>query len=197
MPKRVSPSGLVNLDGRRGFIMRSVNGVCTWCGTIVEPPRRTWCSQECVDCYSLTQPANQRTFVFDRDRGVCAQCNVDTIRLERIQNRIRRMIWGSWWRNMSPPHITRYSDAWRAHREAERQRLWKRVGGRRPPPDTRSDLWDLDHIVPIVDAGDPHDPANWQTLCWWCHVKTSAKEARRRASRKREAALDQQDLEAA
>lgn len=37
-----------------------------------------------------------------------------------------------------------------------------------------------DHIVPIVDGGDLHDPTNRAGLCASCHkVKTSTEAARR------------------
>ena len=37
----------------------------------------------------------------------------------------------------------------------------------------RRSLWELDHIVPLVDGGS-HDPSNLQTLCTPCHAKETA-----------------------
>jgi 5-methylcytosine-specific restriction endonuclease McrA len=45
----------------------------------------------------------------------------------------------------------------------------------------RRSLWELDHIVPLVDGGS-HDPSNLQTLCTPCHKKKTAQEARKRAA---------------
>jgi len=50
----------------------------------------------------------------------------------------------------------------------------------------RKSLWELDHIVPLVDGGS-HDLDNLQTLCTPCHIKKTAEEARLRAARAREA----------
>jgi hypothetical protein len=45
----------------------------------------------------------------------------------------------------------------------------------------RRSLWELDHIVPLVDGGS-HEPSNLQTLCTPCHKKKTAQEARERAA---------------
>ena len=50
----------------------------------------------------------------------------------------------------------------------------------------RRSLWELDHIVPLVDGGT-HDPSNLQTLCTPCHKKKTAQEARQRAAQRNEA----------
>ena len=51
----------------------------------------------------------------------------------------------------------------------------------------RRSLWELDHIIPLVDGGT-HDPSNLQTLCTPCHKKKTAQEARQRAAQRSEAA---------
>jgi 5-methylcytosine-specific restriction endonuclease McrA len=50
----------------------------------------------------------------------------------------------------------------------------------------RRSLWELDHIVPLIDGGS-HALSNLQTLCVPCHRTKTADEARER-SRKRRAA---------
>lgn len=47
----------------------------------------------------------------------------------------------------------------------------------------RRALWELDHIVPLIDGGS-HDPSNLQTLCVPCHREKTAGENRQRASRR-------------
>ncbi len=46
----------------------------------------------------------------------------------------------------------------------------------------RRSLWELDHIVPLIDGGG-HELANLQTLCTPCHKAKTAAEARDRAGR--------------
>ncbi len=48
----------------------------------------------------------------------------------------------------------------------------------------RRSLWELDHIVPLIDGGG-HELENLQTLCTPCHKKKSAREATDRAARLR------------
>jgi len=51
----------------------------------------------------------------------------------------------------------------------------------------RRSLWEVDHVVPLVDGGS-HDLDNLQTLCTPCHRAKTAEEARARAERLRAAA---------
>jgi 5-methylcytosine-specific restriction endonuclease McrA len=44
----------------------------------------------------------------------------------------------------------------------------------------RRSLWELDHVVPLIEGGS-HESSNLQTLCVPCHRKKSAEESRERA----------------
>ncbi len=46
----------------------------------------------------------------------------------------------------------------------------------------RRSLWELDHIVPLIDGGG-HEIENLQTLCTPCHKQKTTREARERAKR--------------
>jgi 5-methylcytosine-specific restriction protein A len=53
----------------------------------------------------------------------------------------------------------------------------------------RGSLWELDHVVPLIDGGS-HELSNLQTLCTPCHKQKTAEEARQRAGlRQREAEI--------
>lgn len=65
---------------------RGPNGraFCRWCGTEVPKGRQTWCSDQCVTDYRVrSDPGFARAQVLKRDRGVCAECGLDTVVLER------------------------------------------------------------------------------------------------------------------
>jgi len=49
----------------------------------------------------------------------------------------------------------------------------------------RRSLWELDHIVPLIDGGS-HAIDNLQTLCTPCHKQKTAAEARERSARTRQ-----------
>lgn len=54
--------------------------VCRRCGGQVPKGRRTFCGKTCVHEHRIrTDPGYVRLKVFERDRGVCASCGVDTM----------------------------------------------------------------------------------------------------------------------
>jgi 5-methylcytosine-specific restriction endonuclease McrA len=66
--------------GRRGQIRRDLvrlpKGTCTWCGQPCKPPRRSWCSDDCVSAYNSTQPPTIAARVWARDRDKpCEVCH--------------------------------------------------------------------------------------------------------------------------
>ena len=66
----------------RKSIPRGPNGrgLCRWCSLEVPRGRFTFCSPYCVHEWKLrTQPGYLREQVFERDRGICAGCGVDTV----------------------------------------------------------------------------------------------------------------------
>ncbi len=52
----------------------------------------------------------------------------------------------------------------------------------------RRSLWELDHIVPLIEGGS-HEADNLQTLCVPCHRAKTASEARQRAARRADESL--------
>ena len=133
----VKPSSLDRGPGGRAL--------CRWCRTEVPKGRRTFCSDACVHEWKLrTDPGYVREQVFARDRGVCAQCGVDTIALRRDMRRLD------------------YA--------ARRQFLKKwRLGEK-----SRKSLWDADHLVPVAEGGGQCDLSNMRTLCLLCHREATA-----------------------
>lgn len=85
-----------------------------------------------------------RERVFARDRGVCAQCGVDTVALQRDKRKLD------------------YA--------ARRQFLkrWKLT------ENSRKSLWDADHVVPVAEGGGQCDLSNMRTLCLLCHREATA-----------------------
>lgn len=115
-------------------------GLCRWCALEVPRGRFTFCSEYCVHEWKLrTQPAYLREQVFERDRGVCAGCGVDSVAAARQ---------------------LRYS------RGARRNALLAHWGLKAR---TRKSLWDADHILPVAEGGGECDLENIRTLCLRCH----------------------------
>ena len=83
-----------------GWVQRQ-RGVCRWCGATVPEGRFTFCGASCVHEWKLrTDPSYLREQVFARDRGVCAQCGVDTEALRKnkrkLDYRARRQFEKDW-----------------------------------------------------------------------------------------------------
>jgi len=63
--------------------------LCRWCELEVPKGRRTFCSDWCVHEWRLrSDPGYLREHVLARDKGICAECGLDTLAEWR---RIRRM----------------------------------------------------------------------------------------------------------
>lgn len=121
-------------------------GLCRWCSLEVPKRRFTFCSDFCVHQWKLrTQPGYLREQVYLRDKGICAECAVDTVA------EARRL---------------RYS------RGGRRQELLAHWGLRAR---TRKSLWDADHILPVAEGGGECDLCNLRTLCLRCHRAATTK----------------------
>lgn len=141
-------------------------GECTWCGSSVPKGRQTFCSRKCVkDFEGRMMPSCIRHAVFQRDRGVCAHCGLDTAVLKE---RVMR----SWERSK---HKNLYYS-------------WKRIKllARRYRCGPRESPWEADHIVPVAEGGGCCTIENYRTLCWACHKKETKALKRRLAERARD-----------
>jgi 5-methylcytosine-specific restriction endonuclease McrA len=83
-----------------GWVKRQ-RGPCRWCGAEVPRSRYTFCGDACVHEWRLrTDPGYLRGQVFARDRGVCAQCGLDTEALRKDKRKLdyaaRRQFENDW-----------------------------------------------------------------------------------------------------
>ena len=156
---------------------------CTWCGKKVPKGSRTWCSQACInEWFVRSDPGFARRRVEERDRGVCANCKVDTRRIERIMQKLLEARRGGRWSHYD-------TDAWPGEpRRRERYEtavfilgIWL---GRKISNHQFSSLphlWEMDHILPVIEGGGGCAMDNLRTLCIPCHHTETAMLAGRRA----------------
>lgn len=174
---------------------RSQPGHCGWCDKPIinpdgKPSRRSW-HPDCVVAFKLIHwPYETRNAVFDRDRGICARCGVDTVRQKRIADETMML---QRWLGQQEHHKLFGRGPFHGGPGADLKPLfwltnqldeYRRAMGW-PPSGTT--YWQHDHIRPLIEArGDISFWAleNIQTLCTACHI-TKGKEdnARRRAQR--------------
>lgn len=129
------------------------NTCCRWCNKPVKPPRRTMCSPECVHELSLRINGRYlRNCVYDRDKGVCAICKIDT----KITAKQARELTGQ-----------DLDEFLKKYGISKKRKLWvKKHGG---------GLWDADHIIPVKDGGGLCGLDNIRTLCIMCHKNVTYK----------------------
>ncbi|GEM49159.1 HNH endonuclease [Deinococcus cellulosilyticus] len=152
------------------------NRLCRLCSTPLSGRRRSWCSQDCQDHWLIrSMPSFARKKVFERDRGVCAECGVDAhTRDSRIARQVRaeekrvKAI-------LSPQQL-------KQHLQSHLQQVATEFGLDTP----KMMGWQMDHIVAVEDGGGECGLENLQTLCTVCHKKKSKAQAAVR-SRKRKA----------
>lgn len=142
-PGRTKPGGWI----KAAEIERSPGGrpLCRWCRAEVPVRRRTFCSEACVHEWKLrTDPGYLREKVFERDKGVCAKCGVDT---KTLRGEMRKLDY------------------------AARRQFLKKWGLREG---SRKSFWDADHLVPVAEGGGQCDLSNMRTLCLLCHKEETA-----------------------
>lgn len=124
------------------LLPRGPNGrcLCRRCSTEVPKGKITFCSKECVDQWQIRTSAwFARQKVWERDKGVCAVCSVDTCAVTGRTNRARGT----------------------------------------------GDLWQADHILPVVEGGGESGLDNLRTLCTKCHREATAALRKRLSKPKR------------
>jgi 5-methylcytosine-specific restriction enzyme A len=145
--------------------------LCRWCGKPVPKGRLEWCSDGCVDDWKVRGGGSwAREVIGKRDKGVCAQCGVDTKRIKAAYMRALR-----WARKMDP-------DTW------QRMEKVRACFGRRGWDVRRESWWDVDHILEVVNGGGQCGAENLQTLCIRCHKAKTARLVKTRAKARRRAA---------
>lgn len=174
------------------------------CGQPLKGRRQRWCGDACVHVYKVrADPAYARDQVEHRDKGVCRECGLDTLDLQRQLADLDRNVINTWWEQegnaIHAQHMGRYAIYARPSVEVTRhhQRSWswatKAVGPRIEKVRRaflrslgleqywwRKTLWDADHVLPVAHGGGGCDLDNLQTLCVKCHAKKTAAQAQRR-----------------
>ena len=160
--------------------------LCRWCGKRVEPPRRSWCSQKCVEEYQIrSNPGFARARVWERDRGICALCGADTEPWWRVADEmeadLRQRIKTSERPPVAPYEVR--SPLYEAMRILYAKRIEMddllKVAGH------GGHQWEMDHIVPVVEGGGECGLEGLRTLCLEHHKAATAALAARRAEARR------------
>jgi 5-methylcytosine-specific restriction protein A len=163
-------------------------GFCRWCEGKVEPPRQTFCKDECVHQWKLrSDPSYRRRHVFKRDGGICTKCGRDCHALERD---LLTMLYAN--PSECDAMLARLGLTRRSYGELDHRvpmhakgKIGHKVDPSLPVWEPNRSLWDADHVVSVVEGGGSCDLTNLQTLCFSCHKDKTAELARKRAEARR------------
>lgn len=126
-----------------------------------------WCSSDCRQAASEeVSGAKLRAVVFERDKGFCKDCGLDTVELRAQFDLCIELA-------KKDPH---HAGAW-----AARLIVLDRDGWDRHAITTGAPLHEVDHDPPRVNGGT-NNPALCVTRCLPCHKARTADQARSRAA---------------
>lgn len=173
------------------------------CNNEVPPDRRTWCSNACVHQYRLQAHwSYARQHLRKREKGVCQVCGTDTRPLKSALMKLWKAAVQIARENRLNPnlyHLEAYRLLALQYAQLTRQLTERGFHGFLPELPrswrprkawkTPSDLWEADHMRPVVEGGT-HAPSNLRTLCQPCHKQSTRALA---AKRKKHRALQDND----
>lgn len=131
-----------------GKVRRDADGkrLCLLCNQQLPPRKIRWCSQACADqAYLQCSPGKMRAAVRRRDKGVCARCGLDTVKL---RDELRGLC----------HKYGRDGEAYRAY-VFTMWGLWV----------LRRNLWEMNHKQAVAEGGEIWGLENVETLCIPCH----------------------------
>ena len=131
---------------------------CRWCCHSVKPPRKTFCSKECVHQHRIrTNPRYMKECVYRRDNAICALCNQDTKKIAREAKSYK-----------ASKNWKKYYELLEKNSIPPKRKLWLRGFG--------GGFWDADHILAVHDGGGSCGLDNIRTLCIACHKQNTAEQ---------------------
>jgi len=138
--------------------------ICYNCGGLLPKGRPFNCSAKCSEEWRCkTSPSHLRYVLHERDKGVCAICGIDTDALKKEYATFR--------------DANKYGNFWNAKKDK-----WLNAHGI-PWSRATGNLWDADHITPVIEGGGECGLDNFRTLCIPCHKQVTAELRGRMASK--------------
>jgi 5-methylcytosine-specific restriction endonuclease McrA len=149
--------------------------LCRLCKHPCPPYERSWCSEACLKQYlTMSSGTTVRGQLFERDKGVCAQCGVDAGQMDRALAVFKDDLRHPLLMSIHPMIVaTLRSEGW--------TNVKCRGGHYHPDAIAFSSCWEADHITAVSEGGGQCGLENYRTLCYVCHKKVSAEQAGVRA----------------
>ena len=172
--------------GRDFPVRRDADGnrLCRWtpCQKILTGKRQSFCSPACTEEVLIRiWPSHASRAVFERDRGVCARCGIDTEAFRRRVGSYMRHLKGECFKAMDMKPF-----------EAFLALLDRKGWGYH----TSRKFYEAHHKHAVIEGGGACGLDGFETLCLRCHKRETKDLAARRAHERRAAKTKQRRLEA-
>ena len=153
--------------------------LCRHCKRPCPGMERHWCSEACLRYYLTTsQGSFVRALLFERDHGICAECGVNAGQMDAALARLKADVLHPLLMTIHPMIVaTLRAEGW--------TNVKCRGKGSYPDAVEFSSCWEAHHIQSVVEGGGECGLKNYRTLCFVCHKKVSAEQARARAEFRR------------
>ena len=137
--------------------------LCRFCQKETAPPKRSFCGPECVHQWQLRSNSGYaREKIFERDRGICSKCGLDTEKLKETLFALRL-----------------------TNEEAYQKLVHSYKIQYKFGFNLSDHFFEVDHRIPVHQGGGSCGLDNLQTLCLVCHrSKTKSEMKRKRLRRK-------------
>lgn len=153
--------------------------LCRHCMRPCPGTERHWCSEACLRHYLTTsQGSFVRALLFERDHGVCAECGVNAGQMDVALAQLKADLLHRLLMTIHPMIVTTLrTEGW--------TNVKRRGKGSYPDAVEFSSCWEAHHVQSVVEGGGECGLENYRTLCFVCHKKVSAEQARMRAQVRR------------
>jgi hypothetical protein len=147
---------------------------------------RHWCSEECLRRYlTMSHGSFVRMQLFERDQGICAECGVNAAQMDAALARLKDDLLHPLLMTIHPMVVTTLrAEGW--------TNIKLRGRGSYPDVIEFSSCWEAHHIQSVVEGGGECGLENYRTVCFICHKRISAEQARARANVRRLKRRDRQ-----
>lgn len=150
--------------------------LCRLCQHACPEGQRHWCSEACLQRYLTTSHGTfVRAQLLARDGGICAICGVDADRMDAALEELQRDLLHPLLMSIHPMIVQSFrAEGWTNIRTRGR--------GSYPDAVAFTSCWEAHHVTAVKEGGGECGLENYQTLCFVCHKKASAEQARARAA---------------
>jgi 5-methylcytosine-specific restriction protein A len=180
-------------DGERAGRVNATLDACRLCNNPIAPPRKTFCSDECVHFHLLrTSGSHVRKALALRDNRKCVLCGTDCAAAYTTAKKAVAAAVAAATTDAERQHAAETALAqsvangpFAPHAKLSEPKRGRRTGRRTRIKVKEGSFWQADHLVAVHEGGGCCGLANLRTLCSACHANVTREQAAKRAQGRR------------